>query len=144
MAKNELPGDPFDLDVPPRNLPRGPKKGDDTRFDDPETAPLDDNVATFGSGDTTAPPTQEGGRSEAEQPDIPEQPGRGDIDQDGDGLSGAEEQALGTDPLSPDSDGDGLSDYYEAHKGTDPLNADSDGDGVADGLDADPLDAGIS
>lgn len=39
-----------------------------------------------------------------------------------------------------DSDGDGLTDAEEQAAGTDPLNPDTDGDGYADGIDADPLD----
>ncbi|MEX0708276.1 MAG: PKD domain-containing protein [Woeseia sp.] len=55
-------------------------------------------------------------------------------DSDGDGLSDAEEAALGTDPLNPDSDGDGLSDGVEVNTtSTDPLAADSDNDGLSDG-----------
>ena len=58
-----------------------------------------------------------------------------DEDQDGDGLSNAEENELGTDPENPDTDGDGISDGAE----------DSDGDGVPDGVEltngTDPSDA---
>lgn len=54
-------------------------------------------------------------------------------DNDGDGLTNDEEEALGTDPNNPDSDGDGLSDSEEGELGTDPNNPDSDGDGVPDG-----------
>ncbi len=84
------------------------------------------------------------------------------IDVDGDGLTNAEEQALGTDPFDPDTnkdglldgedvalgidptnldvDGDGLTNAQERAMGTDPFNADTDGDGVPDGLDPLPLD----
>ena len=55
-----------------------------------------------------------------------------DSDLDGDGLSRAEEEALGTDPNNPDSDGDGLNDSEEVEAGTDPNNPDSDGDGLGD------------
>jgi hypothetical protein len=65
-------------------------------------------------------------------------------DSDGDGLSDAEEAALGTDPLDPDTDGDGLADGEEVERGTDPLAPDTDGDGLTDGdevaLGTDPLD----
>jgi hypothetical protein len=65
-------------------------------------------------------------------------------DADGDGLTDAEEGALGTNPNHPDSDGDGLWDHDEvAIQGTDPTKADSDGDSVVDGMEAsigaDPL-----
>jgi hypothetical protein len=67
-------------------------------------------------------------------------------DTDGDGLSDSEEILLvGTDPLNADTDGDGLSDGEEVLLiGTDPLNADTDGDGLSDGDEVnsgtDPLD----
>ena len=66
-------------------------------------------------------------------------------DSDGDGLSDAEENSLGTDAQIADSDGDGLSDADELNVGTDPLNYDSDGDGASDGVEVtagtDPLTA---
>ncbi len=68
-----------------------------------------------------------------------------DDDADGDGLSGDEERALGTDPLLTDTDDDGIDDIEEAReRGTDPALADSDGDGLGDGDEVeagtDPLD----
>jgi hypothetical protein len=55
-------------------------------------------------------------------------------DRDGDGLSDAEEEALGTDPTQPDTDGDELTDGDEVQVyETMPTSADTDGDGVADG-----------
>ena len=64
-------------------------------------------------------------------------------DSDGDGLSDAEENSLGTDAQIADSDGDGLSDGDELNASTDPLNYDSDGDGMSDGAEVtagtDPL-----
>jgi|GEM_PF-912166 hypothetical protein len=84
-------------------------------------------------------------------------PSDDELDDDGDGLTNAEESDLGTDPLDPDSDndglfdreevklyktnpnssdhdGDGLSDYEEINEwGTDPLDPDSDNDGYKDG-----------
>jgi eukaryotic-like serine/threonine-protein kinase len=54
-------------------------------------------------------------------------------DPDGDGLTTAQELALGTDPQNPDSDGDGVPDGQEVADGTDPLNPDSDEDGLTDG-----------
>lgn len=62
----------------------------------------------------------------------PEDPGAADSDSDG--LSDAEEVALGTDPIEADTDGDGLSDGDEVNVyNTDPLNVDSDGDERSDG-----------
>ena len=54
-------------------------------------------------------------------------------DTDGDGLTNAEEEALGTDPTSDDTDDDGVDDGTEADSGTDPLDPDTDGDGLCDG-----------
>ncbi|MFT5288767.1 MAG: hypothetical protein ACI82F_000824 [Planctomycetota bacterium] len=62
-------------------------------------------------------------------------------DADGDGLSDADEIALGTNPNNSDTDGDGLDDFTEvdiAGGGScpDPLNPDSDGDTLPDGEEA--------
>ncbi len=55
-------------------------------------------------------------------------------DDDRDGLSNDEEQALNTDPKKSDSDDDGLSDRVEVKVyQTDPLKADTDTDGKRDG-----------
>jgi hypothetical protein len=54
-------------------------------------------------------------------------------DMDGDGLTDAQEAALGTHPFRYDTDFDGLSDGDEVARGTDPLNPDTDGDGMPDG-----------
>ncbi|WIG97757.1 Ig-like domain-containing protein [Myxococcus sp. SDU36] len=55
-------------------------------------------------------------------------------DADNDGLTDAEELALGTDPNNPDTDGDGLPDGIEVQvAGTDPLDDDTDDDGLLDG-----------
>lgn len=60
------------------------------------------------------------------------------LDTDGDGLSDAEEQAIGSGVLDRDSDDDGLPDGAEP----DPL-VDFDGDGLPSALDADSDDDGI-
>ncbi|MCB9677230.1 MAG: hypothetical protein H6737_19080 [Alphaproteobacteria bacterium] len=64
-------------------------------------------------------------------------------DVDGDGLTRAEERALGSDPALADSDGDGLTDGEEAAFGSDPTSPDTDGDRLLDGdeqrLGSDPL-----
>lgn len=55
-------------------------------------------------------------------------------DNDGDGLTNAEETANGTNQNHPDSDSDGLSDYEEQKTySTNPNLADTDGDGIKDG-----------
>jgi len=60
----------------------------------------------------------------------------GPLDSDGDGLTDAIENELGTDPYDPDTDKDGLSDGQEVNKHkTDPLNPDTDFDGLKDGYD---------
>lgn len=51
-------------------------------------------------------------------------------DTDGDGLTDAEEAALGTDPHNPDTDGDGFDDGVEVSQGSDPLDAGSTPGGV--------------
>ncbi len=62
-------------------------------------------------------------------------------DQDGDGLTDAEEVLTETDPQNPDSDGDGYSDGEEVAAGSDPNDAnsmpvvDTDGDGIFDDAD---------
>ena len=50
--------------------------------------------------------------------------GAGSPDSDGDGLSDAEEQKLGSNPSKPDSDGDGWVDGDEVDQYTDPVDAD--------------------
>ncbi len=59
----------------------------------------------------------------------------GDGDVDNDGISDADENTLGLDPLLADSDGDGRSDPDEVGSVANP--DDSDGDGVIDALDED-------
>ncbi|WGZ95557.1 MAG: hypothetical protein QJT81_06100 [Candidatus Thiothrix putei] len=75
-------------------------------------------------------------------------------DTDGDGLSNAQEKALGTDPRNPDTDADGENDLAEIGNVASPLDTDGDGkidalessifdaddDGVADEFDADDAD----
>ncbi len=56
-------------------------------------------------------------------------------DSDGDGLTNAQEIALGTNPLNPDTDGDGMPDGWEVHFGTNPLVNDANNPSAAgDGL----------
>lgn len=76
----------------------------------------------------------------------PSDPGDAILDFDSDGLSNAQEIALGTDVNLPDTDFDGLTDGFEVNtQGTEPLLIDTDGGGRGDGdevnTDAtDPLD----
>src|SRR3989344_2299193 len=54
-------------------------------------------------------------------PCIPN-PNAGPCDQDGDGLTNAEEATEGTSPTNPDTDGDGIDDGVEVTSGTNPLD----------------------
>ncbi len=54
-------------------------------------------------------------------------------DTDGDGLSDAVEQSIGTSIYHADTDGDGLSDRQEIQSNLDPLRVDTDGAGITDG-----------
>lgn len=70
-------------------------------------------------------------------------------DADSDGVSNADELALGMNSLSDDTDGDGLADGYELNVShTDPLNYDTDFDGQDDAAEiiagTDPLDTNSS
>lgn len=57
-----------------------------------------------------------------------------DTDTDEDGLTDAEEAALGTDPANTDTDEDGITDFDEINVwGSDPLNLDTDGDTLYEG-----------
>ncbi len=62
-----------------------------------------------------------------------------DTDQDGDGLTEAEEAELGTDPFYYDTDGDGLPDGWEMEHGLDPNDAEE-----GNGYDGDPDEDGLS
>lgn len=55
-----------------------------------------------------------------------------DIDQDGDGLTNAEEWQTGSDPTLADTDGDGISDKVEVLAGSNPAAIDIDHDGISD------------
>lgn len=66
-----------------------------------------------------------------------------DADDDGDGLTYAQEMDAGSSPFDADSDDDGLTDAQEREKGTDPWNPDTDGDGSNDLVDRDPLDPSL-
>lgn len=57
----------------------------------------------------------------------------GAADNDGDGISNAQEFVDGTSPVAEDTDLDGVSDSAEASGGSNPTQADSDGDTLLDG-----------
>lgn len=66
------------------------------------------------------------------QPPAEETQSNPDADDDGDGLTNAQEALLGTDPANADSDGDGVMDSVEIVSDTEPVSVDTDGDGVSD------------
>ncbi len=73
---------------------------------------------------------------------APPESGLGDVDSDGDGLTDAQEIALGTDPHNKDTDGDGFSDGVEVHArhlgaNLDPLRVDPGCQADQIGLDSD-------
>ena len=73
-----------------------------------------DFVRVYDLGDTPRLDTDEDG-----------EPNATDEDDDGDGLSDAEEHELGTNLINPDTDGDGYTDFEEVEAGTSPLLAGS-------------------
>ncbi len=75
-----------------------------------------DDTASSGSGGTTDI-FDDGGDDDTEA-----QEDEGKLDDDGDGLTADEEEALGTDPDEADSDGDGVGDGEEVEQSTDPLD----------------------
>ncbi|MCK6569512.1 OmpA family protein [Myxococcota bacterium] len=90
-----------------------------------------------GESDPHLPDTDGGGSTDGDEtaagtnPRNPADDPAGDLDRDG--LTAAEEAALGTAPFDDDSDDDGLGDGLEAGTGTNPTRPDSDGDGLEDG-----------
>ena len=67
-----------------------------------------------------------------------------DTDDDNDGLSDSEEEALGTDPLDPDSDNDGVYDGNDDFPSNDQETTDTDGDGIGNNSDTDDDNDGYS
>ncbi|MFW5877696.1 MAG: hypothetical protein ACOCUP_01150, partial [bacterium] len=60
-----------------------------------------------------------------------------DPDDDNDGVSDADENAMGTDPLNPDSDNDGTMDGTDAFPLDDTEDTDTDNDGIGNNADTD-------
>ena len=97
----------------------------------------------FGTGSSPLLADTDGdGLSDAEEIALGLHPGK--TDTDGDGLPDNWELAAGLDPLDPtgdnggsgDPDGDGRTNSQERSAGTAPLLADTDGDGIPDGISA--------
>jgi MYXO-CTERM domain-containing protein len=111
---------------------------------DTQTSPIDpdtdDGGVKDGSEDTNLDGKVDDGEKDPNDPsddaDV--------VDADGDGLSDATEDTLGSDPNDKDSDDDGLLDGDEPNPGADQdgdgivniLDPDSDGDGLFDGTEA--------
>ena len=133
--------DPLDTDDDGDGVDTIDELDDDTdgdgipdRIDDDDDG---DGVPTFdedrdGDGDWNNDDMDEDGISDYLDADDQDGPA-GDLD--GDGLTNEEEDALGTDPLSPDTDGDGIPDGDEL--------GDEDNDGIPDALEEDDDDDGI-
>jgi hypothetical protein len=92
--------------------------------------------------DPTDPDTDDGGEFDGSEivngrdpVDFPADDNGALDDNDGDGLTNAEEEDLGTDPNDPDTDDDGLLDGIEVRGAnpTNPLDPDSDDDRLCDG-----------
>ncbi len=65
-------------------------------------------------------------------------------DSDRDGLTDAEERALGTDPHQPDTDGDGMNDGWEQRSGFDPLTNNATDADESNDADKDPDGDGLT
>lgn len=129
--------------------PANPDTDEDGLFDGPEVAAGTSPVLYDSDGDGFGD-NQEAvnGSDPNDLASVPE--GDSGIDTDGDLLSDAQEDELGTNAGAADTDGDGLSDFAEvgfepgSATETDPLVFDTDGDGVGDGDEVtngtDPLD----
>lgn len=93
-----------------------------------------------GSGGTSAPspsPTSPASTSTTTTTTTTTEP-PAPVDTDSDGLTDAEEAALGTDPNNQDSDMDGIPDGREVNSlGSNPLDTDTDSDGLTDALEVD-------
>lgn len=91
---------------------------DDTQIDSSSNSSSTNSVSQNSNLATSARPVDNEGADDA----------------DGDGLSDAEEEKLGTKKDVMDTDGDGLTDAHEVKLyQTNPLNKDTDGDGFSDG-----------
>ena len=89
---------------------------------DPQEAVVEDIVLQNGQ------PASQGGAGDTADSGSGDSTGAANVpldpalaDSDGDGLTDAQEQGMGTDPLLRDTDGDGVSDEEEVRAGTDPL-----------------------
>lgn len=100
-------------------------------------APQADEVSDTNESETEVIPNENENDSPINTPDnsnsVIYEPPETLIDTDSDGLTNLEEDAIGTNPESPDTDGDGLNDRDERHvHKTNPLSPDSDNDALVD------------
>lgn len=106
-------------------------------LDDPEAGetPEDQRALIEASRFSSEDAVDEGSVEPPESvPSEPTEPADGASDGDGDGLTGDQEMAAGTDARNPDTDGDGLTDGQELRTlRTSPVDFDSDNDGLSDG-----------
>ena len=116
-----------DSDVPPTTSTSdiSPSAGTTVGGSTTSTPGPTSSTVPSASTTTTGPMSNDTGTVLVVLPTIP-------TDFDGDGLSGAEEADIGTNPSLADTDGDGLIDGDEKAFGSSPLHADRDGDGLID------------
>ena len=101
---------------------------------DPTSADTDEGGVADGAEDTNYNGRLDGGETDPNDPTDDTTP----TDTDGDGLSDAQETALGSDPADADSDDDGVPDGLEPNH-----SVDTDGDGLLNLLDPDSDDDGL-
>jgi len=118
--------------------PANPDTDEDGLFDGPELAVGTDPTLFDSDGDGSGDNQEATGGADPNDPaSVPE--GDSGLDTDGDLLTDAQEDVIGTNAATPDSDGDGLTDFAEvgfepgSATGTHPLVFDTDGDGIGDG-----------
>ncbi len=126
-------------------IPDGDGGATTTSSINPDT---DDGGLGDGAEDVNRNGVRDGGELD---PNDPGDDSPAPIDNDGDGLTDAQELALGTDPFDADSDDDGVRDGNEPNYAADsdgdglinPLDPDSDNDGLFDGTELGVISADL-
>ncbi|HPG00958.1 MAG TPA: right-handed parallel beta-helix repeat-containing protein, partial [Kiritimatiellia bacterium] len=127
-----LYGQPYDVNFSTNCCSMPPEPASDPGFSIARVVDgYDSNRTSDWHSVSNAPTPRGSGHAPAFDPD--------DVDRDG--LTIAEEEAWGTNPLNPDSDGDGLQDGDEVQRGLNPATIDSDGDGLWDN---EEIEAGLN
>ena len=129
-----------DTDVGEGNFVADADPSTTTSMLDPDT---DDGGVRDGIEDTDRDGEVDNGERDPNNP-ADDGDGPGAVDDDGDGLSNEEEEALGSDPNDADTDDDGVVDGDEVQPGSDVdndglsavLDPDSDNDGITDGTES--------